>query len=176
MESDNSLIQVCEAKGFQILDNNCSNISAIRALQLVYVLGTLFGNNYCVADALPFFCAAIDSLCVDNTSLPSLHEECIQVRDNKCSSEWRVAENLFSTSLPNCSSFGTTVTFSSAPIQTCPDMFEVFCGSLCLPSCQRISLFRMDVAYRVWFTILYVVNLIGAVITVIASIVYRQKM
>ena len=176
MKSDNSLIHVCEAEGIQILDFNCSNISAIRALQLVYVLGTLFENNHCVTDALPFFCAAIDSFCVDNTILPSLHEECIQVRDNNCSAEWRIAENLFSISVPSCRSFDTTVTFSSAPIQTCPDMFEVFCGSLCLPSCQRISLLRVDVVYRVWFTIVYVVNLIGGVITVIASIVYRQKM
>lgn len=176
MKSDNSLIQVCEAEGIQILENNCSNISAIRALQLVYVLGIWLENNHCVADALPFFCAAIDSLCVDNISLLSLHEECIQVRDNKCSSEWRIVENLFSTSVPSCESFGTTVTFSSAPIQTCPDMFKVFCGSLCLPSCQRISMLRVDVVYRVWFTILYVVNLIGGVITVIGSIVYRQKM
>ena len=180
MKSDNTLIQICEAEGIQILDNGCSNTSAVRALQLVYTLGTLFENNHCVADALPFFCTAINSLCVDNTSLPSLNEECIQVRDNKCSSEWRIVENLFRISVPSCMSFknGTNIIFASAPIQTCPDMFEVFCGSLCVPACHELPLFRdgVDIVYRVWFTILYAVNLIGAVITVIASIVYRQKM
>ena len=136
-------------------------------------------NDQCTEDALPFFCAAIESLCMGNTST-SLNEECIYVRDNRCSTEWRVIENLFNISLPSCDSFknGTNVIFSNAPIQTCPDLFEVFCGSLCLPSCQQITLLRdgANTAFRVWFTILYVVNVIGGVITIIASIVYRQKM
>ena len=178
MKSVNTLIQVCEAEGIQVVDN-CSNTSAVRALQLVYVLGEMFENNYCVVDAVSFFCATINSLCVDNTTT-NLHEECIQVRDNRCSSEWRVAENLFSISVPSCDSFknGTNITFSSAPIQTCPDMFAVFCGSLCLPLCQEVTMFSdgVDTAFRVWFTVLYAVNLIGGVINVIASIVYRQKM
>ena len=183
MNPDNTLIQDCEAEGIQILDNNCSNTSAIRALQLVYALGAYLNNSGCVEDNLPFYCTAIDSLCLDNTNLPSLVEECIQVRDNYCSSEWRLAENLFSISVPSCDSFknGTNITFSSAPIQTCPDKFAVFCGSLCLPSCQEVSLLRdggdgVDTAFRVWFTVLYAVNLIGGVITVIATITYRQKM
>ena len=136
-------------------------------------------NDKCTEDGLPFFCTAIDSLCVGNTNL-SLNEKCIQVRDNRCSTEWRIIENLFNISVPSCDSFknGTNVIFSSAPIQTCPDLFEVFCGSMCLPSCQQITLLRdgVNTAFRVWFTILYAVNVIGGVITIIASIVYRQKM
>ena len=151
----------------------------MRALQLVYALGAQLMNDQCTENALPFFCTAIDSLCEDNSNL-SLNKDCIQVRDNICSTEWRIIENLFNTSIPSCDSFkvGTSVIFSSAPIQTCPDSFEVFCGSLCLPSCQQITLLRdgVDTAVRVWFITLYIVNIIGGVIIIIASIIYRQKM
>ena len=151
----------------------------MRAFQIVYALGVQSMNDQCTKDALSFFCLAIDSLCVGNTSL-SLNKECIHVRDITCATEWRITENLFNISIPSCDSFKniTNVMFSSAPIQTCPDMFEVFCGSLCLPSCQRISWLRdgVNTAFRVWITILYAINVIGGVITIIASIVYRQKM
>ena len=174
------MIQACEGGDIQIHDNNCSNVSAVRALQVVYVLSIQFENNRCSEDALPFFCTAINSLCAENISLPSLSEECLDVRDNKCSSEWRTAESLFKVSVPSCLSFrnGTNLTFSSAPIQTCPDISEVFCGSLCLPSCHEITLLRDGVytAFRVWFTVFYFVSLIGGVIAIIASIVYREKM
>ena len=178
---DDSLIQVCNGWPWDI-DNNCSNVSvsAIRGLQVVYALSTEFENSRCSEDALPFFCTAIKSVCVDNINSPSLSEECIDVRDNKCSSEWRIAENLFNILLPSCLSFKnrTNVTFSSAPIQPCPDISEVFCGSLCLPSCHEMAVFKDGVytAFRVWFIVLYFVSLIGGVITIIASIVYREKM
>ena len=179
--NSNKLIQTCEAEGVQIFKNNCCNVSAIRAFQVVYVLGTLLENKQCSeGNALQFFCTAINTLCANNTSVSSLTEECIQVRDDSCSSEWRIAENLFSISLPSCHSFkkGVNVTFSSAPIQACPDMFEVFCGSLCLPSCHEISLLRdgLNTPFRAWFTVVYVITLIGGVITIIASIIHREKM
>ena len=178
--SDNTLMQVCEAKGIQISHSNCSDVPTLKAFQSVYTLGTLFENNRCSEDSLLFLCTAINSLCIDNSSLPPLYEECIQVRDNKCSSEWRTAKNLFRISVPSCDSFkdDNNLTFSSAPIQTCPDAFGVFCDSLCLPLCQEITLFNdeIDLLYRIWFTTLYAINLIGGVITMIAIISYRQKM
>ena len=179
--NNDELIQICEAEGVQILKNNCGNVSAMRAFQVVYVLGTLLENKQCSeGNALQFFCTVINTLRGNNTSVSSLTEECIQVRDDSCSSEWRIAENLFSISIPSCHSFkkGVNVTFSSAPIQACPDMFEVFCGSLCLPSCHEISLLRdgLNTPFRAWFTVVYVITLIGGVITIIASIIHREKM
>ena len=81
-----------------ITNDDCDlKSTAIVGLQSVYTLGLL--NSQCVTnDTLSFFCNATLLLCNSNSSSVDLTEECEEVRDNKCTSEWRIVES-FTTDL-----------------------------------------------------------------------------
>ena len=158
------------------LFSNCT----VSSLNYVYSIGVILHNDQCVEDGLEFFCNAIDFLCDGSTNNSlSLSEECIQIRDSKCATEWRIVENFVNITLPNCSNFveGASSTVSATPQLPCPDNFGVFCG-LCLPICGEISLFSDGVltAYKVWLIIMLAISLTGGVITFIASVVKRATM
>ena len=108
---------------------------------------------------------------------------CFEVRDNKCSVEWRVAQIFFNISYPDCESlkFNANINFTSmAPVLDCPDNFGVFCGSLCQPLCAELSLSVFNAATTTANTvvhiILYFISIIDGVITLIACYFHREKM
>ena len=123
------------------------------------------------------------SLCGDDDNFTAgLMEECVEVRDNDCPIEWRVFDNIFNASLhfPSCESYtgNSTITFAKAPPLNCPDQFDEFCGSLCLPVCEEYSQVSRDaaIASDVLTVIFIILGLIGGSVTLVACIINREKM
>ena len=165
---------------WNLSDSDCNNSDAMFALESLYAVRLLDLSTRCYSDSLSFFCDTAIALCYnDNELLPS-SDECIEVRDNNCSSEWRSTESLLNVTLLDCDSFDdvTNLTFSEAPFRSCPDQFGIFCGSLCLPLCNELPLYSdgVIIGYRVCFIILYIVNLLGFLITLAMGYYRRAKM
>ena len=156
------------------LRNSLSLVKAILAINSV------LENEECNKAAIPFLCNATFSLCSDSSFTLDLKEQCLQVRDHNCTIEWRVLENIYGVSIPSCDSYimNGSLTFAKAPQLTCPDQFDTFCDSICLPSCEDFSLYSRDavVASHVLVIIFEVVGLISGVITLIACLVNKKKM
>ena len=119
------------------------NSTAILGLHSIYHLGLNSATSLCgTDDTLSFFCNATLLLCNGNSSSVDLAEECEEVRDNKCASEWRIVESICNKSVPDCMSYteyGNAV-YSKAPRLTCPTGFDYFCYSICLPVCGEYIL------------------------------------
>jgi len=155
----------------------------LQTLQLVLavnsVLNNVLNNDQCNSSAVPFFCNATYSLCGDGSYMMDISEKCVQVRDNDCPIEWRVLENFFNVSFPNCRSFSEN---GEAPPLNCSDQFDVFNGSLCLPLCLPLcsefsQISRNAAVTANALTILFeVIGLIGGVITLIACFFNRKTM
>ena len=147
--------------------------SAIAGLSLIYIVGLYVDNTECYYDSLSFFCNATLLLCNGNSYSVDLTEECEEVRDNKCASEWRIVESFFNTTVPDCMSYNEygELTYSLAPPLPCPSEFNHFCGSTCLPVCDGHFLFTkntLDLVFYVLAIITGAISLIGGVITLIA--------
>lgn len=158
---------------------NCTN-SILLALSVVYNAAVSFRNNVCIENMLSFSCKVAYELCGDNSSTSSLSEECVQVRDNSCAAEWRIAINILNVTLPSCSSFSDNADLvsSTIPQLMCPEQYGIFCDSMCLPLCSEFTTFddRITAASRVWTIFFYTFAIIGGVITLIACFLTRKKM
>ena len=143
----------------------------------MHVLSVALGNDQCSEAVLQFFCNAINAIDTDNYTLIN---ECSKVRDDECAAEWRIAENFLNASLPDCGSFDTGANFTTAraPVLGCPDDFGVFCGSICQPLCDEISIFNDATtdAYKVLNITFHIMSLIGGVVTLLACCLRRKKM
>jgi len=157
----------------------CLNLSQ-SLIQSVLAVNTALNNDQCNSLAVPFFCNATLSLCGDDSYTMDISEECVQVRDNDCAIEWRVLENFFDASIPDCGSFyeDGNLSFSKAPLLNCSDQFDVFCGSMCLPLCSEFSQLSHNAAVTSnVLTILFeTIGLIGGAITLIACVLNRKTM
>ena len=145
-----------------------------QVLLPVYGLSVATGDDQCGEAVSQFFCNVVGA--VGNDS----YKECLQVRDDKCAAEWRIAENFLDVPLPSCDSFkeSANLTIERAPILSCPDDFGIFCGSLCQPLCADISLFddTATIAYIVLNIVLHTASIITGVVTILACFVRRTKM
>jgi len=172
------LLEECRLISNESVYHGC-NISEVIALYSVYNVGARLKTKQCTEDGLNFFCNAISFLCDDQLEdyTPSLSEECVQTRDDNCVAEWRIVENLFNLSLPECSSFNDNInlTVSNASILSCPDDFSVFCG-LCFPLCQSPLPRGVRTAYTAVTVVLFIISIVGGVIALIASIRKRKQM
>ena len=153
---------------------------ALPLVQAVHAINSVLRNKQCNNSALPFFCKAVFSICGNDSFFTNLTEECVTVRDNDCSVEWRVLENIFDISIPSCESFTINkgLVFAKAPPLKCPDQFNVFCSSVCLPVCEQYSQVShgATVASTVLVIIFIIIGIIGGLITLIACICNREKM
>lgn len=173
-----TLISLCNESE---LCSNCYDIEFVellnQILQPVYELSFALGNGQCGEAVLQFFCNVIDVIDDDGQAL---FQQCLEVRDDKCAAEWRIAEIFFDVPLPSCDSFNgsSNFTFERAPVLSCPDDFGIFCGSLCQPLCARISLFNdaATVAYEVINIILHTISVVAGVITILVCCIQRKKM
>ena len=157
------------------LNRTLSLVQAMRAISL------MMNNEECTNATVSFFCKAVFSLCSDESIIAEdLEEECVDVRDNNCTIEWRVVENIFNVSLPSCESLAAnrTVVWSKAPPLTCPEQFNVFCNSFCLPTCPDFFQFSQvaTVANYVLLIVFELLGIISGVITLIACLFNREKM
>ena len=145
-----------------------------QVLLPVYGLSVATGNDQCGEAVSQFFCNAVSAVSNDN------YKECLEVRDDKCAAEWRIAENFLDVPLPSCDSFNESaiLIIERAPILSCPDDFGIFCGSLCQPLCADISLFddAATITYEVLNIILHTTSIIAGVVTILACFVRRTKM
>ena len=157
------------------------NSTTILDLYSIYNLSfTLNSASQCGSDTLSFFCNATLLLCNGNSYLVDLTEECEEVRDNKCASEWRLVENFLNKSVPGCTSFSkdASLTFTSAPRLPCTNQFDHFCGSTCAPVCGEYSFSTDDTSTYYFHYVVAtcgVISLTGGVITLIACYYHRQK-
>ena len=157
------------------------NSTIILDLYSIYNLSfTLNNASQCGSDALSFFCNATLLVCNDNSYLVDLTEECKEVRDNKCASEWRIVENFLNKSIPGCTSFSkdANLTFTSAPRLPCTNQFDHFCGSTCAPVCGEYSFRTEDTStsyIRFMLATCGAIGLIGGIITLIACYYKREK-
>ena len=153
------------------------NDTKLEILQPVYHLSFVLRNNQCGQAILQFFCNAINIIDNDNYTLI---KECFKMRDNTCAAEWRITENFLESPLPDCSSFNTDANFvtAKAPILECPDDFGIFCGSVCQPLCDEVSLFNDAATYasKVLNVIFHTICIIGGVITLFACCLRKRKM
>ena len=139
----------------------------------------MYDNDKCVTeDTLSFFCNATFLLCNGSSILVDSTEECENIRDNKCASEWRILEdkNVIN---PDCSSYGEdgNLTFSLAPLFECPDQFDRENGSsICLPVCDEFTLYPEYVAS--WFRVVIptgeIIRIIGGLVTLLACCCNQQ--
>lgn len=160
----------------------CSNYNEteyheLEILRPVYSLSVVLENGQCGEAVLQFFYNAINAT---NNNNYTLIRDCLKIRDDICAAEWRIAEIFFNASLPDCNSFDEDANFITgrAPTLSCPDDFGVFCGSLCQPLCDEISIFNdtVTVVYEILNIILHTLSLIGGVVTFIVCCVHRKKM
>jgi len=164
----------------EILYNVCLT-SSMTLLQSIQAINLVVNNEQCENLAFPFFCNVTHVLCGNASSfVVGIEEKCVQIRDYDCAVEWRVLENIFGIGLPDCMSFAKdgNLSFSKAPALACPDEFNVYCGSICLPSCKefyQISSNAITAANVATITSICL-GLLGGVFTLIMSILNRRKM
>jgi len=137
-------------------------------------------NEQCKNSSFPLICNATYILCGDDKSNVDLEEKCLQVRDHDCAVEWRILENIFGATLPDCTSFavGGNITFSKTPALKCPEEFDIYCNSFCLPSCEKFSqISRKSITISNYLIIaLIAISLIEGVFTLIVCIFNRKTM
>ena len=171
------LITLCNESELCSDYNETDEYHELEVLQPVYALSTVIGNSQCGETLLQFFSIAINETNKDNYTLI---RDCLRIRDDICAAEWRVAEIFFNASLPDCSSFDEDANFvmARAPTLSCPDDFGVFCGSLCQPLCDEISIFNdtATTVYEVLNIIFHSLSLIAGVVTLLACCLRKWKM
>ena len=164
----------------ELFYNACLS-NSLMLVQAIEAVNSFLGNTaQCSNSAILFLCDAMFLLCGDDNSAVNLIEECVKIRDNDCSAEWRLLENVFNLPLPSCESFtmNRTITFSKAPPLECPSQFDAFCDSVCLPVCEEYSLVPRDasVASNTLTIIFIIIGMIWGLITLIACYYNRKKM
>ena len=180
-QTELSLVYDDMKKYCNITNTDCEfNATAIVGLHSVYGLG-LKTNSRCVTNAtLSFFCNAIHLLCDDISSI-DLTKKCEEVRDNTCSSEWRLVENFYNKSVPDCVSYAddNNLTFKKAPYHPCPVHFDRFCNTTCLPVCGEYSLLTQDASsnFSIYLAVAAgITGLIGGIVTLIVFYNKRNKL
>ena len=134
----------------------------------------------CQNSTIPFFCNATQVLCGEkNTFMVDLEEKCVRIRDYDCAVEWRAYEMIFGDFLPDCTSFAKdgNLKFSKAPALVCPEEFNIYCASFCLPSCKNFSEYPTDatIAEKILKIMLLTTGLLGGALNLILCILKRRK-
>ena len=96
---------------------------------------------------------------------------CQEIRQEYCTSEWRILELNGSSELVDCSVYGET-----APLN-CSDQFGLaHNGSVCLPVCDTFSQYTEGYTsfLPAWLAVCSALNVIGGIISLVVS-VYKIK-
>ena len=98
---------------------------------------------------------------------------CQEIRQEYCTSEWRVLELNQSEVLIDCSDYGETV-----PIN-CSDQFGLANnGSVCLPLCKEFSQYNevFTAIFPTWLAVCSGMNVIGGIISLAVSLYKIKKL
>jgi len=171
-------------KPLTTMSNN--DIQEEQILEFLSLLRRFSGqvSEQCSAVVMPFICQYVYPPCDgDGSPLLVTEEQCVNIRDDVCTNEWRFALSLEQGSLlPACEDFGG-VNNSSAGMREVPDppschyQFDNFCGA-CLPLCGKFSQYRAQTKFAVRGIIVFsfVLELVGGILVLIASIIRRKQM
>ena len=128
-------------------------------------------SEECSSAVLPFLCQYVYPPCDGNGSAQFItQEQCINIRDDVCKTEWRIAMTTEQGNLlPACETFGTdaesTTVNDTEPLK-CHHQFKEFCG-VCLPLCGSFLL-RPD---HIEFTV-RAVSIVGAALVFISGFIF----
>ena len=132
-----------------------------------------FTNKFCTNATYEMFCEALEH-CSIGQDADARKLLCTQVRQNICTTEWRILEvNNRSEELIDCQGFGET----SQP--NCTEQFDLADNnSVCLPLCKEFSLSGPRFTnFLVGLTaIAHLMNVVGGIIVIIACIWNKAKM
>jgi len=144
-------------------------------------------DEKCLAVVMPFLCQYVYPPCDGNGTTQFItQEQCVNIRDEVCASEWRFAmATKFGSSLPVCEMIGINnnlslntkdlANISGSP--RCHYQFKEFCG-ICLPLCSTFSQYtdQVRISEDVVIIISGVLAFIGGIIVLIAAAVRRKEM
>ena len=187
---------ICSAhlKSLQATNNSLTVIvnSAITEQQIItffYALDDLSEliSNECLAAIIPFTCQYVYPPCDGNGIGKFItQEQCINIRDEVCVSEWRLAmATRFGSLLPICEAIDadnnniSQINEESNVLEPlkCHYQFKEYCG-VCLPLCGTFSQYTAEVRISedVVIIISSVLAIIGGVIVLALAAVKRKEM
>ena len=146
-------------------------------------------SKECSIAVIPFICQYVYPPCDDNGNVKFItQEQCINIRDEVCISEWQfaVASDLGSL-LPVCEAIEFNSINSISLIDQennistsrikCHHQFKEFCG-VCLPLCATFSQYTDQVRKNEDIIIITsgILAVIGGIIMIIVAVIRRKKM
>ena len=166
-------------------NNDVEEEQILEFLDLLKMFSSSISEK-CSATVMLFICQYVYPPCDSNGS-PLLinREQCVNIRDDVCAIEWKIAMNMEQGSLlPDCKGFGEennsssvgTIRNDSVSLD-CHYQFDEYCG-VCLPLCGKFSQYRVQtkLATRGLNIFSAVLELVGGIIFLIASIIRRKEM
>ena len=140
-------------------------------------------SKECSKSVMPFLCQYVYPPCNDNGSVQFItQEQCINIREEVCRSEWKFAmATNYGSLLPICEAFDTSNNFSStlkiSENLKCHYQFKEFCG-MRLPLCGKFSQYSAQVklSEKILIIIASVLAVIGGIVLLIVAISRRKEM
>jgi len=142
-------------------------------------------SEKCSVAVMPFICQYVYPPCDDNGSpLLITEEQCVNIRDDVCANEWRIAmATELGTLLPTCEAFESGSDSTSVVVRNdsdslqCHYQFRNYCG-VCIPLCGTFSQYPDQVKFteRGFIILSTVLAIIGGTMMFIAAIIRRKQM
>jgi len=165
-------------------NSNVQEEQILEFLNLLRMFSSLV-NEQCSLVVLPFICQYVYPPCDDDGSpLLITQEQCVNIRDDVCATEWRITMAMEQGSLlPVCEEFGGENNSSSVGIRnmsdspSCHYQFDNFCG-VCLPLCGSFSQYRVQTKLAVKVILIFsaTLELIGGSLVLLAAVIRRKQM
>ena len=181
-------LQTLAVVGNALTTQSHNNITEQQVLDFLNLLQGFSGlvSEECSAAVMPFICQYAYPPCDgDGSPLLITQEQCVNIRDEVCANEWRIAMATDQGSLlPVCEAFdndedvSSSVTASNASeTLRCHYQFREYCG-ICLPLCGAFSQYpdHVKIAEKSVIILSAVLALIGGIVVIIASIRRRNTM
>ena len=137
----------------------------------------------CKQNAIPFICQYVYPPCHNDTSYQLITgEQCNYVKDEVCSTEWKITMAILPNLLPNCEIFNNDILGSyqqNGSNETfCIDQFDTYCNELCVPSCKHFSQYdEATTSHRKAVDIIAaIVGLIGGTVFIIIAVRRRKNL
>ena len=144
-------------------------------------------SEECSAAVLPFVCQYAYPPCDGNGNVKFItQEECINIRDEVCVSEWSFTmATEFGSLLPVCEMTDDNDNISltekevniSGSLKKCHYQFKEFCG-VCLPLCATFSQYTDQVRINEDIVIIIsgILAVLGGVVVVTVAVIRRKEM
>ena len=164
------------------LSNNAINEEQLSEFFLILESFSTIVSDECSTVVMPFLCQYVYPPCDGNGSAQFItQEQCINVRDDVCKTEWRLAMTTEQGKLlPVCETFGadnqsSSIINISDPLK-CHYQFKEFCG-LCLPLCGTFSQYpdQVKLGERAVIILAAVLALTGGLVILSAVVIKRLE-